>query len=408
MFFQRIYLPEREDLRSMSEHNILELRAAEADGGGPEKTIIEGSAIAADRFKISVVYVSRDSELRSPIETRAKAKGLDFEQLRHRRALDWESYQRLCEIVERKHIHLVHCHDYKSNFLAYFLGRKFGLKTLSTAHGWTGNSWRERFLYYPLDFALLKRLDHIVAVSSEIERKLIKKGISHSSITMLPNGVDGCKFFNDGKDRARIRDSWDVHSDNFVIGSVGRLARQKRFDLLIMAFAKVFIERSNVALVIAGDGPELGNMSKVVRAAQTEVPSELRERFIASIRFLGSKPDIVPIYQGFDCFVQSSEYEGTPNVVLEAMAMKIPIVATNAGGTEDVLRNEIDGLIVETGSVSALQRAIMRVMAEDVAASERANQARVQVETRLDFRLRTRKLEAIYDRMLATDAKCSK
>jgi glycosyltransferase involved in cell wall biosynthesis len=95
-------------------------------------------------------------------------------------------------------------------------------------------------------------------------------------------------------------------------------------------------------------------------------------------------------------YVQSSDYEGTPNTVLEAMAMETPVVATDAGGTRELAAHDVHALIVPPGNVPALQAAIRRVIAQPDATAARARAARQRIETDLSFQTRTRRLEDVY------------
>jgi len=114
---------------------------------------------------------------------------------------------------------------------------------------------------------------------------------------------------------------------------------------------------------------------------------------------LGHVPDIVGFHHALDVFVQSSEREGTPNCVLEAMAMETPLVATNVGGTGELVTDGLHGLLVPRHDVGALQRALHLALADRSAAGVRAAAARRRVESELSFDDRTRKVEAIYDEL---------
>jgi glycosyltransferase involved in cell wall biosynthesis len=111
---------------------------------------------------------------------------------------------------------------------------------------------------------------------------------------------------------------------------------------------------------------------------------------------VGHRQDIADLHEAFDLFVQSSDYEGTPNAVLEAMAMETPLVATAAGGTAELALDEVHGWIVPVGDVTALERAIVSAIERPDVARARAAAARARVETDLSFETRTRKLEQIY------------
>jgi glycosyltransferase involved in cell wall biosynthesis len=171
-----------------------------------------------------------------------------------------------------------------------------------------------------------------------------------------------------------------------VIGAAGRLEPQKRFDVLINAVAVVRANRPNLKLIIAGDGS-----LREALAAQAG-----RLGLGDACRLLGHRTDIVDLHHAFDLFVQSSDYEGTPNAVLEAMALETPLVATDVGGTAEVVRKDIDGLVIPPGNLNALTDAIELVLADRDAAAGRVAAARRRVETALSFEARMTAVEAIY------------
>jgi glycosyltransferase involved in cell wall biosynthesis len=139
-------------------------------------------------------------------------------------------------------------------------------------------------------------------------------------------------------------------------------------------------------LMVVGDGSRLGALREQAN----------RLGLGDSCRLLGNRTDIVDLHHSFNLFVQSSDYEGTPNAVLEAMALESPIVATSAGGTAEIVRNGVDGVIVPTGQVRPIADAIESVLRDPEAARARAASARRRVETDLSFEARMTAVEAIY------------
>ena len=115
-----------------------------------------------------------------------------------------------------------------------------------------------------------------------------------------------------------------IAPDDVVIGAVGRLEPQKRFDLLLEVFAAPARRPTRAPLVIVGEG-------SLARRARRQ--SSATGPRVDRVRLLGHRTDVVGLHHAFDLFVQSSEHEGTPNAVLEAMAMETPLVATDVGGT---------------------------------------------------------------------------
>jgi glycosyltransferase involved in cell wall biosynthesis len=288
--------------------------------------------------------------------------------------------------VRERDIDIVHAHDYKTDVLAWLLSKAEGITPMSTAHGWTGHSWRERALYYPLDKRVLARFPRVVAVSSDVRSELVRNGAREQAVTTVLNGIDHTAFLRDRPRERAIRQELGLVEDDFVIGAVGRVEPQKRFDLLLEAVASLRAKYPRVKVLIAGTGSRFGELRDQV--------SHLRLDDVC--RLLGNRTDIADLHHAFNVFVQSSDYEGTPNAVLEAMALESPVIATSAGGTAEIVRNGIDGLIVPTGNSPAIVDAIASVLRDPDAARARAASARRRVETDLSFEARMNAVEAIY------------
>jgi glycosyltransferase involved in cell wall biosynthesis len=378
---------------------VLELRSVRGTGGGPEKTILLGAGASAGRFDITVCYIRDHRDGVFELAARASDLGIRYVEVEERHSFDVRIWRQLRGIVADRRIDIVHAHEYKTDFLALLLASRLNAVPLATAHGWTGNTVRERYVYYPLDKRLLARFPAVVAVSSEIKAELVRHGARPDRVTVLLNSIDPMVFRRAVDQRAQVRQRLGFGQDDIVIGAVGRVERQKRFDVLLDAFASVAREQPRVRLVIAGDGSLLPDLK-----AQA-----LAQNVTSHCVFLGHYRDIVTLHQALDVFVQSSEYEGTPNAVLEAMAMETPIVATDAGGTRELATPGLHALIVPSGDVRALRDAINAVLHDPAGASTRATAARRRVETHLSFEARTRHLERIYtdlvERRVAAEAR---
>ena len=123
-------------------------------------------------------------------------------------------------------------------------------------------------------------------------------------------------------------------------------------------------------------------------------------RLTESCTLVGHAGDVRPSHHAFDLFVQSSDYEGTPNAVLEAMALETPIVATDAGGTAELVEDGVHGRILPIGRVDRLIHAMQEALADSNAARKMADRARLRVEGELSFESRVRKVEGIYAEMM--------
>jgi glycosyltransferase involved in cell wall biosynthesis len=372
---------------------VLELRSVRGTGGGPEKTILFGAARHdRQRFAITVCYLRDARDAAFGIAQRARGLDLDYVELRERHSLDRRIWPALVSLVRERRIDIVHGHDYKTNLLALLLARRTGAAPMATAHGWTGHSARERWLYYPAEKRLLRWMPGVIAVSSDVRDVLTRAGVHPDRVTVLLNGIDPQAFARDPERRAAVRRDLGLRDHHVLIGGVGRLEPQKRFDLLIRAFARIKAEHPTARLAIAGDGSLRRALEADARAAGVA----------AETMFLGHRLDIAALHDAFDLFVQSSDYEGTPNAVLEAMAMETPIVASDAGGTAELARPDEHAIVVPCGDADALARGMLAALDNPVRARERAAAARRRIEGDLSFGERTRRLEEIYDRMTAT------
>ena len=346
---------------------ILELSAANGAGGGPDKTILLGTAQAdRRRFEITVCYICDRHDPAFDIGRRAAALGLDFVAVQQRHPLDPVPWRAIRHLVHERGIDIVHSHGYKSDLIAFTLTRKKRVITLATAHGYTGHTWRERYVYYPADRWLLARFPLVIAVSSQLRETLIRAGAKPERVRTVLNGIDHRRFRRDPFQVPELRRALGLLPGEIGLGGVGRVEPQKRFDVLLHVLALLLPIRPNLRLFIAGEGS--------CRRQLERLAQELG--ITHACRFLGHRSDLDRIYPALDILVQSSDYEGTPNVVLEAMAFETPIVATDVGGTAELIQDNSNGLIVPPQTPDALARAIERTLDDKAATSARVAAAR--------------------------------
>src|SRR5262245_8515094 len=348
---------------------VLELRSVRGTGGGPEKTILHGASRRnASRFDVTLCYLRPEHDDAFGIDAKAKALGLDYVEIRERHAFDGRIWPALVSTIRARRIDIVHAHDYKTDFLALALARATGVIPLTTVHGWINDTWKERRIYCPADKRLLRWFPRVISVSSVITRTLVESGVKAQRITTLLNGIDPMHFRRMRGEVAAARRALGLEASDIAIGAVGRLELVKRFDVLLSAFAQLHARWPALKLFIVGDGPQ-----REALAARAEALA------IRRCRFLGHRSDVARLHHAFDLFVQSSDSEGTPNAVLEAMALETPVVATDAGGTSDIMTPHVHGLIVPCGDSAALAAAIERTFTDRRATLDRVAAARSRV-----------------------------
>jgi glycosyltransferase involved in cell wall biosynthesis len=201
------------------------------------------------------------------------------------------------------------------------------------------------------------------------------------------NGIDPGVFQRDPSLQETVRQQFGVGPGDVVVCGVGRLEAQKRFDLLLHAFARASAGRTNWRLLIAGEGScreELERLSNRLG---------LSER----VRFLGQVRDVVTLHHAVDLFVQSSDYEGTSNAVLEAMALETPVVATDVGGTAELIEHGVHGTIVPPNDLAALANAITSAIGNPDTTVGMAAAARTRIVETLSFDRRAHRVDSIYE-----------
>ena len=370
---------------------VLELRSVWGTGGGPDKTILKGAARTdPTRFAVTVCYVRDGRDPAFGITARAHSLPIDYVEVVERHSADWRVLPQLRAIVRARQIRIVHSHDYKTDVLALLLRAYEGVIPLSTAHGWSGETRKDRF-YYDVNKRTLRRFARVLAVSGRIKDELLRYGCRPERVVVVPNGIDTGDFRPDATVRAHVRRQLQVAPETFVVGAVGRLETVKCFDSLIDAFRIVRERLHGARLLVIGEGPQRAALEEqIVRLGLTE-----------ACVLLGHRSDVSALCQAFDVCVQSSRSEGSPNAVLEAMALEVPVVATDVGGTRELITHGEHGLLVPFGDVRAIAGAIETCATDPAARDRRVRAARARIESELSFDGRCRKVEGVYQELAA-------
>jgi glycosyltransferase involved in cell wall biosynthesis len=219
------------------------------------------------------------------------------------------------------------------------------------------------------------RLSAATVVNSEevagahLGRGLLKPG----RFEVIPNAVEVNEFDYSQDERGKTREDLGFGPTAFVWLAAGRLWPQKDFGTLIAAFAKSSATFPDSVLMIAGEGPE--RESLMAEAAKLSVAER--------VRFLGYRGDIPRLMGAADALALSSAWEGVPNVVLEALASRLPVVATGVGGVAEILPAEMRPYLSPPGDPDSLADAMTRLMALDRSERRRlADRGREVVESR--------------------------
>ncbi len=370
--------------------NVLHLRDT-YEIGGPGKTILETHrAIDRNRFRMHLGVFVRDGESGdSPFTTEARRLDMPVHFVRGRHSYDPRMIGRVNDLVRTLQIDIVHAHEVKSDVIAYLAARLRPVPIVTTLHGWIGNGLKQRGLI-ALDKRVARGFDRVIAVSRKIERQLIDAGVPADKIRMLHNAIVVERYRRTGR-RGVLAEVIGRPVPSPVIASIGRLSIEKGHADLINAIDLVKRRGRDVSLVLIGDGPERPKLIQQINALGLQGTVHLPGYMQEPQRFL----------EEVDLMVLPSHTEGLPNAALEALLMEVPVLATRVGGTPEVITDGETGRLVPSHSPEALAGGILDFIADSEAWMRMARRGKDMVAANFDFLARTRKLQVIYEELMA-------
>jgi len=195
-----------------------------------------------------------------------------------------------------------------------------------------------------------RHADGVMAVSSRLADRMARlTGFPRECVTVIRNGADMTRFGRIGRSEARRR--LGIADSAFVAGTIGRLVPVKDHETLLGALARLKQIGRVPFTLVAGDGPLHASLLERVRALDLD----------SSVRFLGNRTDVECVLAALDVFVLTSESEGFPNTILEAMASGLPVVATHVGGVDELVDDGRTGLLAPSKDCAAVADAIARL-----------------------------------------------
>jgi glycosyltransferase involved in cell wall biosynthesis len=310
--------------------------------GGGERMALELAAgqLAAGN---DVMVVSLAPPPDGPLAEVFRARGIDVQRVAKRPGFDLTLPVRLTALFRRRRVGVVHTHNRQPLIFGAPAGKLAGAKVVHTRHGPGRGTRREQWLRR----AAGTLVDAYVAVSPELATLARELGdCADGKLKVIENGIDLGKFGGAAGERAAARAELGIPPDAWVVGSVGRLAREKDYPLLVRAAAPLLGPAGRLLLV--GDGGEAA-------AIRAEIDARGVTPFVS---LAGVRHDIPRCLAAMDAFALSSRLEGLPLCALEAMAAGLPVVATAVGGLPGLIEDGVTGLLVPAGDEQALGRAL--------------------------------------------------
>jgi glycosyltransferase involved in cell wall biosynthesis len=258
----------------------------------------------------------------------------------------------LREVIHERRPAIIHAHGSKAGLIARVASLLSGhTPTVVTVHNqvlYGGISPLMRRVYITLERWLARRTARIITVSDALRTELLDVyGLPARLVTTVHNGLDLSPFLKGG-DGPAARRRYGVPADSVAFGLAARFAPQKAHDVLIDAAVPVLERDERAWLLLAGDGP-------LLEAARTKArATRVRDRIL----FPGFETDVPGLLAALDVYVSPAIAEGLGLATIEAMAAGLPVVATTAGGTPEVVESGVTGVLVPPGRPAPLTEAL--------------------------------------------------
>jgi len=370
--------------------NVLHLRDTDRVCG-PGKTIIETACTTDQReFSQKIGLFLLDQAQKNVYRDAALARGVEVIPVNSSHPYDPRIVLTLARLLKDSDIQILHSHEYKSDLLAFAVSRLYPLPIVTTIHGWITHSLKRR-LMIGFSQRLLPRFDRVIAVSEETRRRILACGVPDSRALTIHNGIVVGDYRKGDQEPGYLRSRFELPNDAIIVGSIGRLSPEKgQYDFLYAA-AQLARECSSTYFVLVGDGPDRASLE-----ARAEAMG-LRSRVL----FTGFLEDVRPVYRDLDVLALTSHTEGFPNVVLESLCMETPVLATDVGGTSEVIADGVTGVLVPAHSPDAITSGVRRLLDDPAWAHRLASNGHRVVRERFSFEGRVRREEAVYRQLMA-------
>lgn len=351
--------------------------------GGPEKQIVEHCVRLPQRGWQAVVGSFRENRAHVEVIEAAHARGLPTFLIDTRSGFSPLAVRQLRRFLGDWKVAILITHGYKPNIVGWLAGRRCRWLQVPVVRGYTAATWRVR-RYEEMDRWVLQRLPRVLCVSEGTGRILEGYGIRPERITVVHNAVD-CDIAAHVHPRDLCAE-FALPENAKVLVAAGRLSPEKGHAKLLEALQELRHRDPPVHLILCGSGAMEESLRRQAMAAG------LNGRVI----FAGFRRNILEYLAGADVVVNPSFTEGLPNVLLEAFSLGKPVVATNVGGTPELVHDGETGWLVPAGDAAALASAITRALDDAAHAQALGTQAREHVKARFSFEKQTEELTRVY------------
>jgi glycosyltransferase involved in cell wall biosynthesis len=362
---------------------VLQLIPTLDRSGAEKQMVLLAKGLPRDRFQVEVAALTRLGPLKGELDE----AGIPVTLIGKRLKVDPLALGRLIRFLKGKRFDVVQTWIYAADTYGRVAARRAKVPVVVTSE-MAVDLWKGRS-ELAVDRFLSRWTDRVIGNSNAVVEFYQKVGIPPEKLAMIPSGIADEE--PPDVDPAEVRVSLGLPPDCPLVLFAGRLAEQKGVDTLLSAIDLLQHVRPDVRTLIVGEGP--------LRARLEETAQAFRLFEDRKVSFLGHRDDVPRLLAASSLLVLPSLYEGLPNVVLEAMRFRKPVVATAAPGTTEVVADGVTGLLVPLRDPPNLTRAIRRVIEEDGLARSLGEAGRARVELEFGVKLMVERFAALYEQL---------
>jgi glycosyltransferase involved in cell wall biosynthesis len=341
--------------------------------GGPERQMLGLALALPASYRTSFLSFS-ERGLCQPFLEEVRSHGFAGIELKNNFPAVRRAVNEIARHLRDLEADILCCSGYKPDVIGWLVGRQTGLPVVSVSHGWTGATRKVRF-YEALDRMVLRWIDAIVCVSEGQAVKVRRTGAPGDRIRVIRNAVSLEKFGDPNPAfRNELRGFFRIPRGRIIVAA-GRLSPEKGFARLVEAAALLVRSEPDLGVVIFGEGPLRGDLTRQIAdlGLQDEV---VLAGFHSNIEDFLPHADVVAL---------PSYTEGLPVIALEALAARVPVVATSVGGVPEVVEDGLSGFLVPPGDAVALALRIAKVLSDESLRRAMGLRGRQRVQEQFTF-----------------------
>jgi len=375
--------------------NILDLRDSPWVDG-PGRTILECAfGLRGHGFQVIVGSFRPPHLSKHAYLDEARERGMTIAEIQENNSFDVKVLWHLLSLIRRHRVDLLHTHEFRSNVFGLIAARLQGIPVITTVHGWIANDRRGKLLT-TVDRSMLRLFDHVVVVSRQLKNAVTRAGVNPRRIRLVHNTLQ-MEHYRIDRSQQPLKKELGLSRDTALSAIIGRLSPEKGHSDLLNAFSTVIGRGHDAHLAIIGIGPMEAFLRKQTAALGLE----------EKVHFSGFRKDMVDCYNSLDLVIQASCTEGMPNVILEALAMGVPVIATDVGGTNEIVSDGVSGRLLRSGDAMLRVEALIDFLCRPEAYKAMAATGRENVLSKFDSRKRILQMKSIYEHALRKKAKSS-